>query len=108
MRFYVFPIALRANRLPSIVFVYGRARSRLRARALREDLRSGAMALREGQTLKEMSAAGKKARNFRFDVLLRRLRAFTDDQDEGAACSAKRKARARSTGAKRVLCEARP
>ena len=62
---------------------------RLRAHALHEDSRGGVIALHEGQTLEERNATIKKARNFRLNVMLYKLRAFTDEQNEETSCSAK-------------------
>ena len=61
----------------------------MHARALREELQSGGVTLHEDQTLEEITATSRKARAFRNNVMLYKLRTFTDDPNEESARSAK-------------------
>ena len=53
------------------------------------NLSSGVVTLHEDQTLEEMHSTRRKARAFRANVRLYKMRAFTDEFHKDAACSAK-------------------
>ena len=76
-------------------------------RALREEMQSGGVTLREDQALEDVAATSRKARAFRNNVMLYKLRTFTDDPNEESGRSAKLlreasvRSKARSMRAKR-------